>query len=154
MTKKAKAEVRTNFSARDIRKAMNEANREIVGRIGIVILGSAKSPGIKNLLNRKDNRTGLTPSRPGQPPAKVTGTLARSWRTSAKKGQRRGSKITLQVGSDVAYARRLEREMDRPYVQPTLKNRQVLARIGKEIASVAKRTQKKLIDSAKMRRIG
>ncbi len=64
-------------------------------------------------------------SAPGQPPARNTGNLARSWQTGVKdRGpvQKDGNRYRLVVGSNVPYARWLEfgtsRMAARPYVRP------------------------------------
>jgi len=64
-------------------------------------------------------------SAPGQPPARNTGHLARSWQTGVKdRGpvQKDGNRYRLVVGSNVPYARFLEfgtsRMAARPYVRP------------------------------------
>ena len=62
-------------------------------------------------------------SLPGDPPARQTGALRRSWRTGIKRSRVFGNTVTLRVGSDpleAPYARWLEygtrRMAKRPYV--------------------------------------
>ncbi len=64
-------------------------------------------------------------SAPGQPPARNTGHIARSWQTGvAKRGkvEKAGNRYRLVVGSNLPYAKYLEfgtaRMKQRPYVRP------------------------------------
>jgi len=83
---------------------------------------------------------GLDPSKPGQPPKKVVGTLFRSIEQDVRVDT---LAIVGRVGSNLSYARRLElgftdtdslgrtvNQAPRPYLRPALRrNRRILAQI-------------------------
>lgn len=63
-------------------------------------------------------------SRPGEPPAKQTGDLSRSWQTARPTRIAQGRRVGWRLGSNKKYARILEfgnaRIRERPYVRPAL----------------------------------
>lgn len=134
--------VRTTFDGIAVAEAMEEATVDLVSRVATEI-----QKGIKYALNRKNNLDGNNPSLPGEPPAKVTGTLGRSWTTSAKRAKRYGGRVVLRLGTNANYARPLEfgskkRNLaPRPYVRPVLASRglrNAIARHQHRAAQLAK----------------
>ncbi len=69
-------------------------------KAGEVVVGN-----VKRLINR-GNPTGKNPSAPGEPPKKVS---ARLFQSITKKIVRTKDQVTCWVGTNVVYARRLEK---------------------------------------------
>jgi len=130
------ARVRTTFNAKVVADAMEEATIDAVTRVTTHL-----QKRIKFLLNQKDNQSGNNPSRPGEPPAKVTGTLGRSWVTEARKAKRYGNEIILRLGSVADYAYKLEFDLDREYVKPAIEGKGFRNDVKKELARMDRRVK-------------
>lgn len=118
------SKVRHNFDARAIVDAIvrgvDLGTQDIVLTVqqDIKKMISGEGTGIKYPGNPRRS------SRPGEPPAKQTGDLSRSWQTGRPTRIAQGRRVGWRVGSNKKYARILEfgnaRIRERPYVRPAL----------------------------------
>lgn len=118
-------EVRHNFDPRlivdAIVRGVDLATQDIVKTVqnDIKTMISGEGSGIKYWGNPRRS------SRAGEPPAKQTGDLSRSWQTGRPARIAQGRRVGWRVGSNKKYARILEfgnaRIRERPYVRPALK---------------------------------
>ena len=116
--------VRHNFDARAmvdaIVRGVDLGTQDIVLTVqqDIKKMISGEGTGIKYWGNPRRS------SRPGEPPAKQTGDLSRSWQTGRPTRIAQGRRVGWRVGSNKKYARILEfgnaRIRERPYVRPAL----------------------------------
>ena len=113
------------------KKVFGRTKAETVIRMGQAVLFVQGQT--KQLLNRSQPlrtlssgiRVGLDPSKPGEPPKRVEGSLLRSITTQVEVTTK---KIIGRVGTNISYARFLElgtsRIRQRPYLRPALSKSQ------------------------------
>jgi hypothetical protein len=116
---------------RDIRRAFATGVSKVSLRVQEEIVETLSYPGKgkREMIGRtKKGRKRWTPnprSLPGDPPARQTGALRRSWRTGIKSSKVFGNNVALTTGSDLVYAKHLEtgtrRMRARPYLERSIR---------------------------------
>lgn len=91
--------VRNNFHSERLMRTIRQNVRVGVVRAGIIVQTEAKK-----MLNRGASNRGATPSAPGQPPHKDTGTLGRSIQIDASDIGEERNAPKVRVGTNLPYA--------------------------------------------------